>query len=351
MSSQKEKVPLKSTIEPSDVGHYYFYPDIDKVPRLHPHSDDLYDDTIEWVDHIAKQAASKEVEVSYELQQIFDEARSFVEDLTGYDLSEVKLVGYSGDWEGFTASSAVLEQKVRSSLDTNSPPYNTLPEHLRHQLLVSLFVHELMHAAAAGTRRLAGIHSEDGGGGMQAISGLKTMDMRVSRLTTLIESKGSAQIPTGYFFEEAAAEEAAAMYRESIDSTILLHGNEACRLMNHPDLPSLPYKYLSTDRGFSKDMPSYMFTTASFAAAGMDEIGRHVGVDMLQLMIDSRDPLMVTESRRAIAQAIESVQRGLYAKLRDLHYTQDDFSRGYEMILEAIEDNRRRQLGATALSA
>ncbi len=347
----REKLPLKATIEPSDVSHYYFRPAVDKIPRLHPHSDNLYDDTIDWVDHMAERASQKEVEVSHELQQIFDEARSFVEDLTGYDLSRVKLVGYGGDWKGFTASSALLEQKIRSSLDTNVPPYDTMRERLRHKVLVSLFVHELMHAAAAGTRRLAGIHGEDGGGGIQVITGLTAMDMRAPGLTALVESDVPLQVSTGYFFEEAAAEETAAMYRRSIDSDVLMYGTEICRLINHPKLPGLPYKYLSTDIGFSEDMPSYIFTTASFAAAGMDEVGRYIGIDMFQLMIDSRDPQKLVESRRGIIRAVECVQRGLYTKLRDLPYTQDDFIRGYEMILAAIDEAKRRQLGALAVSA
>lgn len=353
MSSQKEKLPLKSSIEPGDIGHYHFHGGVDKRSRLRTlaEHDALYPDTLEWVEAVNGGMARHEVEVSPETLEMFEDAKRFVEDKTGYDLSDVRLAGTSNRLSDFTAMAAVLEQKVWSRADTNTYPYNTYPPSLRRQLFTGLFVHELMHSIGVGTRRLTAIRREDGLINVVATSGLRTMDMRAPTLETLNEIEGADDTSVGHFFEEAAAEEMASLYRESINADVQLHSQEKCTLLNHPNLPALPYKYLDSDRGFHKDMPSYLFATAAFAAAGLREIGEYTGVDIFQLMVDSRDPIKEAEARRGIIQAVESVQKGLYPKLRDLPYLLSSFVNGHEMILRAIEDDKRRKLGAATLAA
>lgn len=353
MQHQVEKLALKSSIEPDDIRHYHFHNGVDSHARSRTveEHEELYPDTLAWVEAMNRIRTGGEIEVSAETMELFETAKRFIEARTNYNLSEVRLAGTSDDLNDFTAAAAVLQAKVWSRADTSTPPYDVYPVALRRQLFTCLFVHELTHIIGVGTRRLTSVRREDGLINVVATSGLRTMDMRAPILQTLNEIEGEDDASTGHFFEEAAAEEMASAYRESINPEVLRFGGETCVLLNHPEFPALPYRYIDTDRGFHSEMPSYLFATASFAAAGLHEIGKHTVVDMFQLMIDSRDPSKEAEARRGIVQAVESVEKGLYPKLRDLPYLLSSFVHGYEMILKAIEDNKRRQLGAIAVSA
>lgn len=60
------------------------------------------------------------------------------------------------------------------------------------------------------------------------------------------------------------------------------------------------------------------------------------GVDLYELMCQARQPEHKAEAKKAFIQAIDSVEDGLYRKLRELQYTNEDFLKGLDHIQSVI---------------
>ena len=142
--------------------------------------------------------------------------------------------------------------------------------------------------------------------------------------------------PGGDFLEEACAEEAASRWREWMEPTRKYVTQEHTHAMG--DEPPLPWRYLNTDVGLywgsrDADIVWCGYSWSAYCAEAIRLIGEHTGEDIFALMVEARDPVKEAEAKRKIVRTIDSVEPGLYKKLRDLQYSREAFIEGYELCL------------------
>jgi hypothetical protein len=352
MKINTEKTPLKKAFSLEDY-HLYDrkgesgnrlqqFPYIDKVLMLMPLTN--------WAEDYKAEQAKKDSEPSEELQAAFREAIDYVEDLTNFDLSDVKFV-YSDEGTGFSGMFSAFEGLVRSYIDENN--FTRLTPELRKKVLTSNLVHELMHATGTNNIKLIGLR-EQNATTPYVVNGYSIVDIRSATNPTSEGERMSASVK-GCFFEEAIAEEAAARWREDTNPEIAGHETTACKFLYHYKSPALPYRYVDTDASeYGSNYPAnYNFSGSAYCSEGLRQVGEWTHTDMFQLMLDLRIPEKEASARRSIIQAVESIEKGLYPKLRDLDYSQENFIAGYEMIMAAIEKSRqqREKIGSAAVSA
>ena len=350
MNTKTDKKSLKKALELPDVKFYHA--PVDSGERLKEFS---YFDTVmantalsHWMEGVKAEKSDHDIEPSDELNAAFAEARQFVEELTGYDLSGVPLARSLAK-ENITAHYSYVESVVRFFADKEN--YSHVSGDLRHKALVSMCVHELMHATGANSTKIFGVKT---GIGIDPypISGYEIFDARIQTTAESGERKIGGTV--GLFIEEAIAEEAAAIWREYDEPHKLEYGNEPCHISADPNIPALPYRYVDIEGHTYEEFPASSYSVGSaYCSEGMRQVGAYAEVDMFGLMLDLRDPEKAVSARRGIVQAIEHVEKGLYPKLRDLEYSMDDFISGYQMIMDAIarSPKKKRKIGAAVLSA
>ncbi len=173
--------------------------------------------------------------------------------------------------------------------------------------------HECAHAASTKGARTV-IVMENGAGPYA----YEQVGLQKARFT------GDATEPfvvEGGFFAEAFAEETAMHCRQN---EAPLHDNEGTHLL----LPNqyniqLPNKYIYKSQGGQP----YFIATAAIAAHTLSRLSKLSGKDLYQLMIDANMPEKQAASQREIICAIESVEKGLYKKLRQAEDTVDSFAK------------------------
>ena len=151
--------------------------------------------------------------------------------------------------------------------------------------------------------------------------------------------------PGGDFLEEACAEEAASRWREWMEPTRKYVTQEHTHAMG--DEPPLPWRYLNTDVGLywgsrDADIVWCGYSWSAYCAEAIRLIGEHTGEDIFALMVEARDPVKEAEAKRKIVRTIDSVEPGLYKKLRDLQYSREAFIEGYELVVGALKRARSR---------
>ena len=147
MNTKTDKKSLKKALELPDVKFYHA--PVDSGERLKEFS---YFDTVmantalsHWMEGVKAEKSEHDIEPSDELNAAFAEARQFVEELTGYDLSGVPLARSLAK-ENITAHYSYVESVVRFFADKEN--YSHVSGDLRHKALVSMFVHVLMYATS-----------------------------------------------------------------------------------------------------------------------------------------------------------------------------------------------------------
>jgi len=218
------------------------------------------------------------------------------------------------------------------------PEIDSFPLYARRKNYVGHFVHEFSHATKAATRKIIlfinGTSLECG-----ISSGMEVSDLHKDSYTR------------NSFFEEALAEGMAGRWRMQYDGNRYVE----VKLRVSPQLDTkseLSARYISMDHPATghedMDEEPHSYSESAFCASGIDELSEYIGQDLYQLMIDARDPEKEAVSRRRLTQIIESVEPGLYKKLRDLSYSRENFIRGQTLIHEAIKRAEHERLSRPA---
>lgn len=136
----------------------------------------------------------------------------------------------------------------------------------------------------------------------------------------------------GNFFEEAFAEETSARWRESFSATIpnSLYGYPHATCSNGSR--DLPFRYFNYN--YTAAEPDYVAMCGNSvpAAHAMVLLSEACGVDLYDLMCQGRQLEYQTEAKKTFIRAINSVEDGLYQRLRDLTYSMDDFAKGLNIV-------------------
>jgi hypothetical protein len=300
------------------------------------------------VEQLNQQLSRNDIEPSAELQAMFATAKDYVEALTGYDLSSVDLV-FAPEMKGIAAEYCPYEAVVRIYEDVSTGANQQASEAKKRAVITSLLVHELMHATGANNFGVVTLGNGARVTHIEPRSGLLIHDLR-DRLI-----KPGEYLPRlNSFIEEATAEEAASRWRVANDPGVALHANDLCSLEHGSlSLPTLPFRYISNESGYQPSLREYTVTSSAYCAEGMRMVAEYTETDIFQYMIDSRDPEKSADARRKIVAAIESVEKGLYTKLRDLPYDGQAFIAGFELIQSAIarSKNKTKAIGRVAAAA
>ncbi|HET8884136.1 MAG TPA: hypothetical protein VFM68_01555 [Candidatus Saccharimonadales bacterium] len=207
--------------------------------------------------------------------------------------------------------------------------YNHPHDDLKYMFEMSTLVHELAHSTADDGDTIAAFSTKNNDGSNDlAIN--NHLGMHVIKL-----EKNDQQLTTkmnGQFFEEAFAEETAARWREQFSPFIANtpHG----RWSN--GTKKLPLRFF--DYNYTSEGPAYapVDNNSSYPAHALSLLSEKAGVDLYDLMCQARQPEHKAEAKRTFIRAINSVDDGLYQKLRNLQYTEEDFLAGLDIVQDVI---------------
>lgn len=338
MSTTRETVPVATEIDPD---HEYYYERKDGVLRS-PSDARRFAMQKSYADDKAYAQlinAGYDRIPSQEHKQSFEAAHAFVRDLTGLEPQQVV----------FATSTARYEAEATFDAESNTVRLMPLLEEAREQLSprgfteysTGLMVHELMHATGMNNARIINIDDVQL---PQVTSGMFVADARRSAA----DSERNQNPRLGSFWEEAAAEEAAARWRETQNECNQAMAHE---LYEFDGLPPLEMRYITVDWASESQDPPMACAIAAIPAQTVAKLSKHTGVDLFGLMVEARQGRdHEAAAKRTFIQTVESVQKGLYGKLRDLEYTEEDFIEGYERVERAIADDKTRRLGAAAVA-
>lgn len=342
MNNHRKKLPLKQTLDVADTRYYDYDAKDLKSPKpwTYFEREMMYPSVHEWIDHSMSDLAKMDTEPTSEIEALFDEAREFVEQLTGYYLADVVLRAAPGGATGveaakYTPTDNTVRYYGEFLVDKSSPEV----EYEKH-VIKGFFVHELMHATNRNNYMAIGVRNSESNMRVQLVSGLSSVDMRGPILETLHTQEGEVDIRIGQLFEEAAAEEAAARWREKTRDYDL---DTICHFDESSGLPSMPHRYVNVRGEFIDGAEDSGMSPSAYCAEAIRQISIYTGTDIFDLMLQSRDVKNEASARRQIAQAIESVEKGLYSRLRDANYTAASFKQNYEYVLGAIATDKSRK--------
>lgn len=337
MSSQKEKLTIKNKLTFDDIEIYDFVHGNKRPRRVRGVEElKLRFGALAWRDNYAQNAAKDDREPSRELQEAFVEARRFVEELVGIDLSWVKFARSDQESGHVTAQYSPVDGTVRVFRDIENRGDERLYEASRNQNIATL-VHELMHAAAQDDAKIIGIRYDGGLVDPIVAHGLSAIDMRGPILEANGEGEGD-DITINTFLNEAMSEEAAARWRETHVASAREYGDRHCNLLGHKNDPSLQFRFIDSYEGYHPEMVQYEVAESAYAAAGLRALSDYVGTDIFQVLARSLHPEQQVGARREAIQLIEGVKKGLYVTLRESIYTSSSFLYGYEQIMIAISE-------------
>lgn len=354
MSSQKEKLELTTNISIDDI-----YPS-----RVS--SDGRSIRPVTGIDGIRARVATQneryrmvevwsedDLEPTNEQRAAFHEARRFVEQLTNIDLSWVKLKQIAAKSSETLGAYSPIDRTVRLCLHEEEDAESSLENEYINELIATL-VHELMHATAQGNARLLTLAHEGAKSSIHLVDGVASVDLRIPSLQMDRDSDGGDKINVNSFIEEAFAEEGAARWRKEAIEEVRQNGDKTSRLLGRDDLPPIPYRYIDAYEPYRAKLIHYHIADAAYPAMSIRALSDYTGVDLFQLILESRDPSKNASSRRALARTVESVQKGLYKILRDTPDTSESMDFSSREVFAAIAADRLRKaqhLGSSAMSA
>lgn len=342
MRQREKKVSLRDIVTFSDTHHYDFFGGVE--PTIQPGGQVVglssHLATLGHIDKRRQEEGAGSKETTPELQNYFSVAKQFVEQLTGYDLSAVKLYGALSPDPNYSMYYSLYDQAVHSNLDTTTSELQKYDEELRTRVLTTMLVHELVHATGIGSQTYITIESPDELLYLTASGGMTLTDMRKASVKTFVENEGLVPLKVGTFFEEAAAEEAASLWREANVPNAKETADEIFDFGRHSGLPTLPSRFIDVPVG---EYNNVRLTISAYTAAGIYAISNFTNIDIFQLMVESRNPDHAAVAKRKIIQAVESIQPGLYPTLRDTPYDKDAFTDSYELIIAAIDKKIAQQ--------
>lgn len=264
----------------------------------------------------------------------FHIATDFVETSTGLPTADVPIT-----WD-LSREGGVFRTDV-PSIEIEKPEIMPITL-LRYRQLLALAVHEKAHETGIFTRKALSFISRNAGNGEVIID-----EVFLTGMCTL-NLMDEGEIVIGNFFEEAFAESTAMRWNDEYCLRENVPGYADCREMKWRagllDSVLLPRKYfMAADyntEGFYPEglspSDSSIFTP-SIAAYGLELLNGCTEVDLYQLIVDARKPGLEASAKREFIKAVNAIQPGLYAKLRNLEYTTEDFTKGLRLIQNAIK--------------
>lgn len=157
---------------------------------------------------------------------------------------------------------------------------------------------------------------------------------------TLNKETGELKLgPVGEFFEEGLAEYTASQYRAQDfnhpNALLSIASNDGTRR-------KFPIRYFSFEPYPSQ---RYSISSSIYPAYALELLSECAGTNLYDLMALSRDPNYEVEAKREIVQAIESVEKGLYRKLRDLPYPNEspEYLQAYDEIIALVKSKLEMQ--------
>lgn len=190
--------------------------------------------------------------------------------------------------------------------------------------LGSLLVHELAHSTGRDTTRFIDLEDETG----HSLIAAKSHDT----------AEVTASYDTDNFFEEALAEEIASRWRMQFDERLV---NRERELISRSGRPALPLRMFSP--AYPIDSTSCDIERgcmySSYCSFGVKLLSEYTGVDIFQLLIDSRYPDKQVEACSKLKITVDSVEPGLFDILTGAEYSLEDFIDGFEIIKQAIANH------------
>lgn len=254
--------------------------------------------------------AHVEPDVTTHLEALRTRAENAVRTVTGLD-------AWSSSWSWTQGASAY---KPATGQVFICRYFEGEPMHARARRQHSAY-HECAHAASAkGVRTV--IIMEDG----TDPQSFEQVGLEKGRFTGNVSEPFVVE---GEFFSEAFAEETAMRCRQNDAPS---QDREATHLgfLGHDVWLSNEYIYRTMDG------KPYLIGTAAMAAHTLSRLSELSGKDLYQLMIDANEPEKRAKLQREIICAIESVEKGLYKKLRQAEYTPDSFAEIWRYVDEII---------------
>lgn len=200
---------------------------------------------------------------------------------------------------------------------------------------VSVLVHEMAHESSS-THRLV-ITEETTEKNTRGVHIYSLFGMYAIKFM-----RGTDATRCGEFFEEAFAEHQAVRWREE---KIPGYKEAGCVWETGYGF-SAPVKYHTPSRPLigSGSLETHIPYVMN-AAYGMELMGECLGVDIFAIIQRARQKETEATAKREFVRTVESLQKGLHKKLRDLRYDEGsgDFQRGFSMIQDAISGYKRTQ--------
>lgn len=198
---------------------------------------------------------------------------------------------------------------------------------------IATLVHELAHSTVAN-KNVRAIVSDGNKVRIEDDDGMTTH--RFNRGWE--ESEHNSTPILGDFFDEAFAEETAAQWRKGFFPKV--SGDP--RISFSTGSARLPAKYFNINwRSGSLDYQTHANNPA-YAAYAIDMLSNASGIDLYELIRQTRIPGQLASAKRDFIRAINSIDNTLYRDLRDLPYTADDFLKGLVRV-QGIVDAKTSQ--------
>lgn len=301
----------------------------------------------EFVSRTGEKRSHHDVAPSPELAQCVTKAREFVEQLTGVSVADIEPVVTTERDGNYSAHFSSIENKFRMHDDIDSLVDRGRDNQAARDQLTALAVHELMHATGRGNLKLVGLEAEDTGVYPQVNSGFTGYDFHHDAMHRFVDTDGESPLVTNQFFEEAAAEEAAARWRETHVDAIEDAPRQRVAIDGHSPLERRFVEASQTDVDI---VGGFSYASASYCAQALNRLSDYTGVDLFGLIVESRDPAREADARRQLIRTVNSVEPGLYAQLRQVQYGVEAFAAAHDLVERAIERSSARRLGAVAVT-
>lgn len=190
-------------------------------------------------------------------------------------------------------------------------------ENLHHRYMeqMALLVHEFAHAAG-NPHQIEIFHNHQA----ETFHVYTRLGMEVIKISQRDKPVTSVE---GLFFEEALAEETAARWRESHAPLT----NQYPDYLFNRQARTVPLRFYDYDSTATRhvDIGHRTKIIPSYAAYGLSLLSATCGADLYELMIQTRWPDKAASAKRTFIDAINSVEDGLYQKLRHVPYTAESF--------------------------
>lgn len=215
--------------------------------------------------------------------------------------------------------------------------YESPDEPRKYMEEMSTLVHELAHATG-DERRATVLHTivEDTDNTYTGYHlGMSVLKIAQRSETNVFDIRGN-------FVEESFAEETAARWREQLTPALYAHRNN----LLETDYGPLPVRFFDHDyiKANSGEDTPFGAKVPAYAAHTLTLLSEASQTDLYDLMVQIRQSKDPAPLKRTFITAVDSIQRGLYQRLRNAPYTPEGFGEAYQHVQKLLAS---RQTGDT----